>query len=147
MRRTHKALAATAVLALGIPAVSASAAGSSFKASVKLGKATVANGAVTQKGTFTSQRGNGKARLVSKGGNGSFDSNMKLTFSNGTLKLKGHTSTSGAADPAKYSIRGTWKIAGGTGKYRHATGTISVLGTGINDLSSTKMTLKGSLKT
>jgi hypothetical protein len=146
MRRTVKALPVAAAVALCVSTAAASAAGT-FTSTVKLGKATVQSGTVTEKGTFTSNRGKGKAVLVSKGGNGSFDSNMTLTFSNGKLKLKGHTSTSGAADPAKYSIRGTWKIAGGTGKYKHATGTVSVLGTGVNDLSSAKMTLRGHVKT
>jgi len=151
MRGIVRALPVATAIALSISAVGASAAGttaaSTFKSTVKLGRAKVTNGTVTQRGTFTSSRGRGKAVLLSKGGNGSFQSTMKLTFGNGSITFKGHSTTTGAADPSKYSIRGTWKVTGGTRKYRHARGKVSVLGLGVNDLSSAKMTLKGTVKT
>jgi hypothetical protein len=144
MRRIVKALPLVAAVVLCLPAA-ASAAGT-FSSTVKVGKAKVKSGTVTQSGTFKSNRGSGKALLVSKGGNGSFESTATLTFSNGTLVLKGHSSTTGAADPAKYTLRGSWKVAGGTGSFKHASGKLTALGTGINDLSSTTFTLKGPLK-
>jgi hypothetical protein len=146
MRRTAQVLIAALLVAL-VSVTGATAAGGSFKASLKFGKAKVNNGTVDQRGTFTSSFGSGKVRLLSKGANQRFQSTVTLTLAKGTLKMKGKTSTGGAADPGKYSIRGTWTVAGGTGSYKHAKGSVSVLGLGTNDLSSSKISVKGHVST
>jgi hypothetical protein len=116
-----------------------------FTAKLVLGKAQVSHGLVTQTGTFSSSSGRGQVTLISKGGNGQFESSATLSFGSDQLTLKGHSITGGAADPGSYSLRGKWKITRGSGKFRHASSTLNVLGVGRNDLSSTTIQLSGTL--
>jgi hypothetical protein len=142
---TSIAVVAAAAGVAGVGGAAVAQEQATFRANLK-GKA-LASGAIQQKGTVTSARfGDGRmsTRSVPDGSRAqTYTATSKLRLNGGTVRTRGTMTV--VMKGSWYTLTGTARVTGGTGRYRHAAGRLRVRGTGKSDLSSLRLTMTGDI--